>query len=92
MKTSTTNILLCDLAVAEAVLNEEALGKKKLHGPTVDIFRGQALACKRALSLLEMEAITPVVSFEINRTYTVNIPGMVLALVSLCGILLLWHK
>jgi len=82
-------MLLCDLAVAEAVLYEEQQGKKKLHGPTVDIHRGKAMACKRALSLLEMEQTTPVIPIEINRTYTIHISGIVVALLALCGILIL---
>lgn len=77
-----------DLARAEAVILADE-GTKKLHGPTVDNFRGQALAYKRALALLEMEKITPPGPVEIHRTYTVNIPGIVVALLALCGILIL---
>jgi len=77
-----------DLARAEAVILA-ANGKKRLHGPTVDNFRGQAIAYKRALALLEMEKITPPGPVEIHRTYTINIPGIVVALLALCGILIL---
>lgn len=83
------NILQSDLARAEAVAHEAKHGRKKLHGPTVHNFEGQAIALKRALALLDMEQITPPGPVEIHKQVTITIPWSVLAILAACGILLL---
>jgi hypothetical protein len=82
------DILERDLARAEAVLHQAQHGRKKLHGPTVHNFNGQAIAYKRALTLLELERITPRGPIEVHRHVTINIPVTVLAIVAACGIML----
>jgi len=73
--------LQAKLARAEAVIADAE--KRTLHKPTVDIFRGQAMAYREALSLLEMEESRPVVKMDIHRTHTLTVPWTVVGILSL---------
>jgi len=70
-----------DLARAEAVVHA-ASGSHKLHEPTVDIHRGQVLALKKALFLLEMEKAHPPGPIEINKDYQVTVSWRVFFLIT----------
>lgn len=61
-----------DLARAEAVVHA-ASGSRKLHEPTVDIHRGQILALKKALALLEIQQTNPPGPINITKDYTVTV-------------------
>ena len=74
-------LLQAKLARAEAVIADAE--KRTLHKPTVDIFRGQAMAYREALSLLEMEESRPVVKMDIHRTHTLTVPWTVVGILSL---------
>lgn len=77
-------ILQSKLARAEAVILDAE--KRTLHKPTVDIFKGQALAYKEVLSLLEIEESRPVVRMDIHRTHTLTVPWTSLAILSLTAV------
>ena len=72
--------LASDLARAEAVVHA-ASGTKKLHEPTIDIHRGQVLALKKALFLLEMEKVHPPGPSNITKDYTVTVSWRVFFLI-----------
>lgn len=76
--------LLSRLARAEAVIADAE--KRTLHKPTVDIFKGQAMAYREALSLLEIEESRPVVRMDVNRTFTLTVPWASLAILSLTAV------
>ncbi|MCV0439868.1 MAG: hypothetical protein K5880_14810 [Hydrogenophaga sp.] len=66
-----------DLMRAEAVV-QAASGSRKLHEPTVDIHRGQAIALKKALYLLETNPPRPI---EIIKDHTVTVSWRVFFLI-----------
>ena len=83
---SLRNIIEQDLARAESVILDSE-GDKRLHGPTVDNFKGQAMAYKKVLSWLEMDE--KYVPIEINKRITVTIPWAVFAILAVGCILML---
>jgi hypothetical protein len=77
-----------DLARAEAVVHA-ASGSKKLHEPTIDIHRGQVLALKKALFLLEMQTVHPPGPSNITKDYTVTVSWRVFFLIVIVTALIL---
>ncbi len=90
MYTNLKQILNLDLARAESIILAGETGKKKVHGPTIDNFKGQALAYKRVLALLAIQEVTPRGPLEINNSYTFTIPWKSLAILSTGGIIIAW--
>ena len=82
------NLLETELALAESVLRDGEHPTKKVHGPTLDHFKGRAVAYKRVMSLLETEKILPRDPIRIIKEVRVNISWKVLALVSIGGIII----
>ena len=52
-------------------------------------YRGQEVAYRRALSLLELEESAPSGVLKIDRKVTIDIPWKVIALLPVCAIILL---
>jgi len=77
-----------ELARAEAVVASDN-GEYKRHTPTIDNHRGQVMALKKALFLLEMEKIYPPGPLKITRDYRVTISWRVLILIVALAIIII---
>lgn len=53
------DLLKAELARADSIIHESGQSNKKPHGPTIDNFKGQSMAYRKAITWLEMEKITP---------------------------------
>jgi hypothetical protein len=70
-----------ELARAEAA--SSTVGPMKRHEPTVENHKGQAIALKKALTLLEIEQTTPPTPLTLNREYKITISWWALALIAI---------
>jgi hypothetical protein len=60
-----------ELARAEAVVQSDN-GTRKLHQPTIDNHRGQVVALRKALALLEIEETYPPGPIELKKQIIVS--------------------
>lgn len=72
--------LEAELARAEAVVLSDTKIRKQ-HAPTIDNHRGQIIALRKALALLEMEETRPPGPIEVKRTINITISWRALFLI-----------